>query len=227
MKKSIMLSKAHYGGKHLKPYRDFLDHSYVSLKHRYFFHTVGKAANSSVKAFFYTHELTDTHWSIPSVHSRIASPLLSPFQLCDQDMERVFFSSEFTRFVFVRNPFSRLLSCFLDRIHDHKSRPYLQLCNYAKKKPGYSFSFDEFIQLICSQTNFQQNNHWRLMYADALCPIVPYTFIGKQETFKNDMNQLIDLLGIPLIEYDLGDRSNSLNLQWLIIIRVFIGLIKL
>jgi len=207
--KSKSLTCTHYEGASFKPYRDFVDHSYISLPNKYFFHTIGKAANSSLKAIFYDYELKRIHWKSPSVHDRIASPLLSPFQLSEIELEKVFFGNDFTRFLFVRNPYSRLLSCFLDRIKDTSSRPYQQLCLYTGNDFSHGFTFGEFIVAICSQTDFQQNNHWRLMYADALCSIIPYNFIGKQENFSSDISKLLKVLGLESIHLNLTDRSHS------------------
>lgn len=192
----------------LKPRRDFLDHTYISLRHKYVFHTVGKAANSTVKQYFYALELKGSHFAMPSVHDRGSSPLLSPFQLDRQTLEKALTGKEFLRFTFVRDPYARLLSCFLDRIKDHKSRPYRELMRWVKKDVGYKPEFGEFIKAICEQTPFQQNNHWRLQYADAMMPEVGYDFIGKQESFSADMSTLMSrITGAPV---DLQtDRVNA------------------
>ena len=50
-----------------KPKRDFFDHFYISLRHRYAFHTIGKAANSTVKYLLFKKELAGTHLKLPSV----------------------------------------------------------------------------------------------------------------------------------------------------------------
>jgi len=175
----------------VKPLRDFNDHFYVSFKHRYAFHTVGKAANSTVKHTFYRYELRDTHYRLPSVHVRLCSPLLSPFQLDERLLREIFFGRSFFRFTFIRNPYSRLLSCYLDRIKNMKSRPYIELIGGMGKSTGYDPSFEEFITFICRQDVHAQNNHWRVQTADALCGLIDYDFIGRQEQFSVDLARLI------------------------------------
>lgn len=172
----------------LKPVRDFYDHFYISLKNRYAFHTVGKAANSTVKHLLYQLDLQNVPVKMPSVHDRASSPLLSPYQLSGKDHDWVFTSDDFFKFTFVRNPYSRLLSCYLDRILCLNSRPYFELLRILGKEKGYKPSFDEFINAICSQTTFQQNNHWRVQYDDTLMSKVNYDFIGKQENFASDFS---------------------------------------
>lgn len=170
-----------------KPTRDFHEHFYISLKHRYAFHTVGKAANSTVKQILYERELRNTRFAMPSVHDRMAAPLLSPYQLADADLAALLLAEDLFLFTFVRNPYSRTLSCYLDRIQDQRSRPYRELMNFIGQKPGYSPSFEEFVTAICAQSYFQQNNHWRSQYHDTLAGHLAYDFIGKQESFEADI----------------------------------------
>lgn len=170
-----------------KPQRDLQDHFYISWKNRYAFHTVGKAANSTVKQIFYKFELQGTRYAMPSVHDRMASPLLNVFQLRAEDLERVFYGDDVFRFTFVRNPFSRILSCYLDRIQDQRSRPYRELVRYMGRPIGHAPSFAEFVEAICSQTAPQQNNHWRVQYYDTMRDALEYHFIGRQETFATDI----------------------------------------
>ncbi|MBS9402918.1 sulfotransferase family 2 domain-containing protein [Halomonas sp. TRM85114] len=170
-----------------KPVHDLNSHMYISLKNRYLFHSVGKAANSTVKYFLYAEESRGTRLKYDNVHDRRASPLISPFQLSEDCLNNVLTSDKFFKFTFVRNPYSRLLSCYLDRIVPKKSTPYKELVRYLGKEIGYDVHFAEFIEAICEQSNFEQNNHWRLQYADAMCGLINYTFIGKQETFNVDM----------------------------------------
>lgn len=170
----------------IKPLRDFHDHFYISLRNRYAFHTVGKAANSTVKLLMYKLDLQGTHYRLPSVHDRQMSPLPSPWQLHPDDLQRVLLGTEFFRFTFVRNPFSRLLSCYLDRIVPGSSRPYRELIRYMGRPEGTIPAFAEFIEAICAQTPHEQNNHWRVQYHDSLRAVIDYHFIGRQESFAED-----------------------------------------
>lgn len=173
-----------------KPIKDFYSHSYISVRNKYFFHSVGKAANSTVKHYLYTEELKGTGIKYRTVHERLNSPLVSPFQLDESLLSEVLYSERYFKFTFVRNPYSRILSCFLDRIQDKRSAPYKELVRWAGCEVGYDFEFNEFVELICAQSDYEQNNHWRLQYADAMCGLINYDFIGKQETFSIDMGSV-------------------------------------
>tara|TARA_R110000796_G_scaffold200418_2_gene316443 strand:- start:10543 stop:11244 length:702 start_codon:yes stop_codon:yes gene_type:complete len=173
-----------------KPVHDLYSHMYISLKNKFLFHSVGKAANSTVKYFLYAEEARGTRLKYDNVHDRRASPLLSPFQLSKNCLNDIVESKDFFKFTFVRNPYSRLLSCYLDRIVPKKSTPYNEIVRFLGKDIGYDVGFDEFIEVICSQSNYEQNNHWRLQYSDAMCNVIDYDLLGKQETFDSDMRKV-------------------------------------
>lgn len=191
-----------------KPIHDLYSHSYISLKNKYFFHSVGKAANSTVKHFLYLGEARGTRFKYENVHDRRLSPLISPFQLTEENLLEIFNSQDFFKFTFVRNPYSRLLSCYLDRIVPKKSTPYKELVRYLEKDIGYEVSFQEFIETICKQSVYEQNNHWRVQYYDTMSDIVNYSFIGKQESFSEDMKTVWKKV-YPKLTVPIFDSKNS------------------
>ncbi|WP_438455127.1 sulfotransferase family protein [Vreelandella venusta] len=192
-----------------KPIHDLYSHTYISLKNKYLFHSVGKAANSTVKYFLYAEESRGTRLKYDNVHDRRASPLVSPFQLPSSCLFDIFSSEEYFKFTFVRNPYSRLLSCYLDRIIPKRSTPYKELVKYLGRDIGYDVSFSEFIEAVCSQSNYEQNNHWRLQYADAMCDILKYSYIGKQEVFSESMSDIWGNIFPGSIVPDFGSKNMS------------------
>lgn len=174
----------------IKPKADFLNHTYISLRNAYVYFAVGKAANSTVKHHLYELEYAGTPFKTKSVHDRQSAPLLSPFQLPDDMLEEVFNSPKFFRFSVVRNPYARILSCYLDRIVPANSAPYRQLVIAMGRSAGEAVSFEEFVRTICQQKPFEQNNHWRLQVSEICMAATKCDFIGKQETFAQDMAQI-------------------------------------
>jgi hypothetical protein len=172
---------------YVKPTADLFNHTYISLRNHYMYTAVGKAANSTVKHHIYQLEYHGTRFKAKSIHDRQSSPLLSPFQLPDDLMEEVFTSSKYYRFSIVRNPYSRLLSCYLDRIVPADSAPYRQLMLLMGKPIGTLVSFAEFIEAVCKQMPYDQNNHWRLQTSEIGTSAIEYDFVGKQENFAADM----------------------------------------
>lgn len=179
----------------IKPKSDFLNHTYISLRNAYVYFAVGKAANSTVKHHLYELEYAGSPFKTKSVHDRQSAPLLSPFQLPDDLLEEVFSSPKYFRFSVVRNPYARILSCYLDRIVPANTAPYRQLMIAMGRTAGEQVSFGDFVRTICQQKPFDQNNHWRLQVNEICTSATKCDFIGKQETFAQDMAQIWSRVG--------------------------------
>lgn len=197
----------------IKPKADFLNHSYISLRNRYVYLAVGKAANSTVKHHLYELEYLGTRFKARSVHDRQSAPLLSPFQLPDDLLTEVFTTSKYYRFSVVRNPFPRLLSCYLDRIIPGDSAPYRHLLLAMGKPAGTKVSFPEFIQTVCKQKPFEQNNHWRVQVSEICTAAITYDFVGKQETFAADMARIWARIapGRPAPDFAAANKAPSIT----------------
>lgn len=196
-----------------KPTADFLNHTYISLRHRYVYTAVGKAANSTVKHHLYELEYAGTRFKTKSLHDRQSAPLLSPFQLPADLMEEVFTSPKYYRFSIVRNPYSRLLSCYLDRIVPANSAPYRQLVRAMGKPDGAQVSFAEFIETICRQKPYDQNNHWRLQTSEICTAAISYHCVGKQENFATDMANIWKHIapGRPAPDFSSENKAPSIT----------------
>lgn len=197
----------------IKPKADFLNHTYISLRNHYVYTAVGKAANSTVKHHLYDLEYAGTRFKARSVHDRQSAPLLSPFQLPDDLMEEVFTSPRYFRFSVVRNPYARILSCYLDRIVPADSAPYRQLVLAMKRTAGDAVSFPEFVRTICAQKPFDQNNHWRLQVSEIALSAIRYDFIGRQESFAKDMATIWSKVapGHPAPDFAAANKAPSIT----------------
>jgi Sulfotransferase family len=197
----------------IKPKADFFALTYISLRNRYVYLAVGKAANSTVKHHLYELEYSGTRFKSKSVHDRQSAPLLSPFQLPDDLLEEVFTGPDYFRFAVVRSPYSRLLSCYLDRIVPARGGAYTQLIRALGYPDGTAVSFPEFIRTACSQTPFVQNLHWRLQVAEICLDVIPYAFIGRQETFSDDMSKIWSRIAPdhPMREFARSNKSPSVT----------------
>lgn len=203
--------------------RDFQNATDISLQNSYVYFAVSKAANSTIK-----YRLSEVEYypinakpvTKYNVHEKRCLPLLSPYQLTESLKKEAFYSDNFFRFGVVRNPYSRLLSCYLDRIQLSHVIPTKELIQ-AMKKRGYKEgeiceengttpSFDGFIRVICEQTSPQQNSHWRRQFDDLLVGDVDLHFIGKFENLWNDMATVSEkIFGKVLPEMTNPNQNNS------------------
>ncbi|XP_070710885.1 carbohydrate sulfotransferase 12-like [Pempheris klunzingeri] len=117
----------------------------------------------------------------------------------------------YTKFLFVRDPFVRLISAYRDKFLRHNeyyyqnfARDILRLYGNQSNPPqtvdeafasGVHLSFYNFIQyLLDPQTQEPFEPHWRQM--NRLCHpcLIQYDFVGHQETLQEDAEQLLKIL---------------------------------
>ena len=122
------------------------------------------------------------------VHNKAASPLLSPR---DSKAGYSYDLEHYLKFSFVRNPYTRALSCYLDKIkpqHKMKYRKELGL------EDGIEISLEDFLNKVESQQISEMNPHWKPQ-SNILCmEDVSYDFIGRFEHFEHDLIDVITLI---------------------------------
>lgn len=205
----MSIRKIYYGRKR---FRDFNNMMHISLRHKYVYSAISKVANSSIKSCLFHVEYKDV-WKDglvdkKSLRDKRLAPTLSPFQLSDELLEKVFHGTDYYRFAFVRNPYARLLSCYLDRVLDKRSVASREVQSKIGKT---DISFREFCVMACGQESRNQNDHWRRQCDDILLDRIDYDFIGKFERLEEDMRQVsVDIFGDVLPEMELKkDRNHS------------------
>jgi hypothetical protein len=178
-----------------KPKRDFEISSHISLVNHYVFVQVSKAASSSVKWALQSLEFKRTPWKVIDVNNKFYSPHVSPYQVPHDLLDKFFFGDGCKRVTFVRNPFSRLLSCYLHRV---VAKPRSATNSALKKitggRGGADVSFDEFVEIVCAQEALEQEAHWRCQSEDLCFDKISYDFVGKLEFLKNDLVDMLNLL---------------------------------
>lgn len=177
-----------------RAFRDFLAHTHISLKNRYVYMGVAKAANSTIKFYLQQVEYLGTPYKVTNVHNKHYSPLLSPYQLPADILEEAFFGDSFTRFTLVRNPYARLLSCFLDRVQDEKSASFKNLSKHTDCDPR-SLDFNSFVQVVSSQEVLQMDCHWRPQVNEIYWGLIDYTEILRFENLPQNIMALKELTG--------------------------------
>ncbi len=105
------------------------------------------------------------------------------------------------QFAFVRNPWDRLVSCFLDKTKKTIGTKY-QLRDYVKYK---NHSFTEFVHAIKNEDFSNCNRHHRLQYN--LINHDHVNFIGRFENFQTDFEYVCNLVGIT--QYNLPHWNKS------------------
>ncbi|WP_285764933.1 sulfotransferase family 2 domain-containing protein [Biformimicrobium ophioploci] len=108
----------------------------------------------------------------------------SPFPLMSSENSCEF--KDFKLFTYVRNPFSRILSAYLDKIGKgsdrHIWRPFCQQFSLPRATTKEQFSFKDFLKKIRSTHPSNLDPHFRPQFNGLLPHVLSYDFIGFLET---------------------------------------------
>jgi hypothetical protein len=172
-----------------------------SVKHRFLYLETPKVACTSIKRALQVLEGVDLTGD-GSVHDRDRSPLMAPYDSL-ADFLVAQHDPRWVRFSFVRNPFTRILSGYLDKvISDEVERVRLlpELGLSADKVP----SLEDFLVAIKRQNVCDLDIHW-LPQSEILCGFRAPHFIGRFENFDSDAGRVF-----PLI---LGEKAKDLGVH--------------
>lgn len=125
--------------------------------------------------------------------------------------EAAFRLKNYRKVLFVREPFERILSAFVNKFRgkfgSFKSSYGTEIIKYFRSEPnseeltGEGVKFTEFIQFL--NDPFMQidgyNEHWAHYHKLCLPCHINYDFVGKYETLEEDVNTLLNIS-------DVGDR---------------------
>jgi hypothetical protein len=177
--------------------------SFVSLRHRILYFETPKAACTTIKLFL--RDLCDARpiaYPVGAqresrrdmfVHIRSNVPLPSLVDLDEHTQQEVLTAADFLRFGIVRNPYTRLISAWRNKV---------MLC-----EPGYEYvyravmgdippvrakrvlRFQQFLDYVESEPDLSScNPHWRRQVDLLLCSAIPYSHIGKMEQLSETLS---------------------------------------
>ncbi len=178
---------------------------HISLKNKYLYVQTPKVASTTLKGELISLEVRGTQISTKGIGLHpdiIQSVHVKPYQLPGGRLNDVFFNSDYVRFCFVRDPYTRILSAFLDKIQRKKPEG-LNLLRGNGFSDDYDLSFDEFLNLLIEDRSNCKgwDPHWRPQFHLLRPDLINYTIIGKIESFEKDYDSLNTLLGGKLTPY--------------------------
>lgn len=180
--------------------------SNISERFNYFYLANPKVASTGVLRALQLAEVDGDQSRVPAfVHERTASPLLS-FSNTSLSPEEILGSPRFFRFTYVRNPFTRVLSAYIDKIETEapERERLLPLLGFAPNKPP---SFIEFLRAVQAQRDDWRDIHWTTQSRLIQANNIGYSFIGRFESFGASFPLLLDHLGIDRLHHDATVRA--------------------
>jgi hypothetical protein len=170
-----------------------------STRHKFLYVETPKVACSTIKRM-----LQKLEGETPeNVHDRDASPLLTP-RRDPGGFEWAQTRHDYVRFSFVRNPFSRALSCYLDKFVENIYERDRLLPDLGFQ-PGTSITFLQFLQAVNSQTYFDMDIHW-LPQSVILEGLNRPSFIGRFENLLADLRKVFEVIAPGHVEIEKFNR---------------------
>ncbi|WND03343.1 sulfotransferase family protein [Temperatibacter marinus] len=176
-----------------KDHYDFVFHWSKKLKIIYL--ALPKVASSSIIRFLQLNE-TNGDGSVFNFkpHDKINSPLLSPSDNFD-GFKSLVADPDCFLFTFVRNPYDRVLSGYLEKIAKASNRHDPRVLKLGLDGVDIP-SFHDFLLALEKQGFPTMDRHWKPQHLIARPQAIRYDLIGKLESYENDMATLLKRTGL-------------------------------
>ena len=166
------------------------DKKYLITKSKYYvYFRVPKCATRTI--LYYLHQHTQIDFGFPR-YTKLNTGRNIRYDKSWDDL---------LKFAFVRNPWERLVSAYIDKIQGDSLVQGIQLKNYKKK---YN-TFNKMVQFIKSAKLEELNEHFNSQ--TNLLPLNKLDFIGKFENLQKDFNIVCDKIKIPRQELPYINKS--------------------
>lgn len=159
---------------------------------------VQKVGNSTIKRRLWKLYGVDVEddGALFTVHAD-TGPLLGLHNFAGRDLRDLLRGPGTFRFTFVRNPYSRLVSAYRDKMLNLNGNHTVRKFNHDLPfPPDYVPSFDEFVRAATARPDEGCDWHWMSQHRATMCDIIDYDFIGRIETFEEDFAKVLDAIAV-------------------------------
>lgn len=195
------------------PLHDYNYSINISLKNRYIYVETPKAACSTIKlsliSFELEYDFSHHEYNSNYIHLRDWTPLLTPKQVVS--FQRLL-ALPFIKFCFVRNPFTRILSAYLDKICRKKLEKKAWESLFCNRSLSDTISFDDFLNAVAQQPIRAMDTHWRPQYFQTFQQHIHYDLIGRFESLAADFERLSKMLahnGNLTMRQEVSHKTNA------------------
>ncbi len=166
----------------------------IGMRRSFLYFETPKVACSSIKRTLQILELAQGQALGEDVHEKAASPLKGALS-SGLSYHEIFESPRFFRFTFVRNPYCRVLSCYLDKIVANETARPIHYRDLGFKQQSV-VSFKEFLLGVEGIDDSRRNSHWKSQSGLINDRRVHYHYIGRFEHLRRDLGYALQVLGV-------------------------------
>lgn len=138
---------------------------------RFIYLNNAKVGCTTVKASLWAAVANCPPAQIGNVHAIEGSPF-------DNDIRNLDWAEDAFIFTFVRNPYARLVSAYLNKVLPPHDRVWPEFATRHGLDPKQPISFDAFVEFIAGIALEQHDPHWRPQHINTLHPFVKPNFVG-------------------------------------------------
>ena len=189
---------------------DFLIH--VLPERGIIFVTNPKVASSTLKATLLQWHAKDAKCSdqLGQVHDKGGTPFKSPSEFGFREFMLDINSANYARICFVRNPYVRLLSCYLDKVKGTEDEPRRMRRKLGLPDVG-NVDFSEFVEAVAACSWYGADRHWRAQTENLLWGGIRYDFVGKFEFLMSEFDRLASELDMNFRDCIHNRRHHAKN----------------
>jgi hypothetical protein len=167
----------------------FFNSAYVSTGHRLIYVKNDKVCSSFIiRSLIHSEKRAKRIRKRTSLLKRELNPLLTPAELTRKEWETA--RADFFVFTFCRNPFTRVLSAYLDRIVGRDESFYM-----LQRKMGFGdeteVTFPVFLEMLGEDGILDLDTHWKPQYRNIGHGYYDFSFIGRFESFQTEFPELL------------------------------------
>ncbi|MEB3340210.1 MAG: sulfotransferase family protein [Okeania sp.] len=172
-------------------------HIHISEQNSYIYFEVPKVACTTVKSTLQELEALTLGQNLPSkessiVHNKKLSLLRSPSDIGIDNFLAMLNNNNVFKFCFVRNPYTRLLSVYLNKMSWREGQFYKKIAEILDMSVSERITFKQFVMAIKNQSPLAMDPHWRVQTYQTFYGLVDYNFIGRFENLNQDLKVVLN-----------------------------------
>ena len=172
--------------------------THISDRHRVVYVETPKAGCTTIKRALQIIEAGGEAELAKNVHDRDSSPLKTP-ETSSFSAQEIYTSPDLFRFCFVRNPYTRVVSAYLDKFVSNKWEARRRLPKLGFP-PDAEISLLQFLKAIAKRKPEQMDIHWMPQTVLLQPDKVRYGVIGRLESFDADFTAIMQRIAPSFVE---------------------------